>query len=144
MLMMGELNLILGYLNGNGDKDGFKIHNRGTYIFRTVITGGVDVDANAVTGMALRVTRNNGSGQDWFDVHLRWDDRDAEENLADLHRRRVQVAVERGADQSRQVSAGLQPQHLIPRVPYTMYIERERLAPRNETTEPISNHAQQF
>ena len=60
---------ILGYLNGNGDKDGFKIHYPGIYIFRTEIAGGVDADA--VTGMALRL-KNTGSGSDWFDVPLRF------------------------------------------------------------------------
>ena len=47
----GGTHPIFGYLNGNGEKDGFKIVNPGIYIFRTVITGGVDADA--VTGMAL-------------------------------------------------------------------------------------------
>ena len=59
-------------MNGDGDKDGFQIHYPGTYIFRTEITGGVDVDADGVTGMALRL-KNTGSGPGWFDVHLRWE-----------------------------------------------------------------------
>ena len=65
ILQDGETHPIFGYLNGNGDKDGFKIHYPGTYIFRTTIAGGVDADA--VTGMALRL-KNTGSGANWFDV----------------------------------------------------------------------------
>ena len=60
---MGKLKPMFGYINGDGDKDGFKIHYPGTYIFRTEITGGVDADA--VTGMALRL-KNTGSGADWL------------------------------------------------------------------------------
>ena len=64
-------------MNGDGDKDGFKIHYPGTYIFRTEITGGVDVDADGVTGMALRL-KNTGNGANWLNVPLRFDERDAD------------------------------------------------------------------
>ena len=71
----GQTKPMFAYMNGDGDKDGFKIHYPGRYIFRTEITGGVDADA--VTGMALRL-KNTGSGADWFDVPLRFDERGAD------------------------------------------------------------------
>ena len=64
----GETKPMFAYMNGDGDKDGFKIHYPGTYIFRTLITGGVDADA--VTGMALRYRHTGGN---WLDVNLRWE-----------------------------------------------------------------------
>ena len=73
----GQTKPMFAYMNGDGDKDGFKIHYPGTYIFRTEITGGVDVDADAVTGMALRL-KNTSNGATWLDVPLRFDERGAD------------------------------------------------------------------
>ena len=111
---------IFGYINGNGDKDGFKIVNPGTYIFRTTIGGGVDADA--VTGMALRL-KNTGSGANWFDVHLRFDERGADGQP-------IFIAGEFGLVLSQsQVNANSYLQvynrNADTTVPYTMMIERD-------------------
>ena len=103
----GQTKPMFAYMNGDGDKDGLKIHYPGIYIFRTEIAGGVDVDADGVTGMALRL-KNTGSGQDWFDVPLRWENR--RQRRAELHRRRVQVGFAPEPDRRRRVPTGLQPQ----------------------------------
>ena len=115
----GQTTPMFAYMNGDGDKDGFKIHYPGRYIFRTEITGGADVDA--VTGMALRL-KNTGSGADWYDVPLRFDERGADGQP-------IFIAGEFRfvLDQS-QIDDGayLQVYNRNPdtRVPYTMNIER--------------------
>ena len=138
-MLDGGTHPIFGYLNGNGDKDGFKIV---TILEPTssepTITGGVDADA--VTGMALRL-KNTGSGPDWFDVNLRWDERGADGQP-------IFIAGEFGLvlNQS-QVNANSYLQvynrNADTTVPYTMYIERDDS--NTQTDRPaISKHAKQF
>ena len=69
---------MFAYMNGNGDKDGLKI----VTILESTSSGQKSLVVSmsmptAVTGMALRL-KNTGSGADWFDVHLRFDERDAD------------------------------------------------------------------
>ena len=118
----GETKPMFAYMNGDGDKDGFQIHYPGIYIFRTEITGGVDVDADGVTGMALRI-KNTGSGPDWFNVPLRWE--------TDANDVRTYIEGEFRLVLNRsQVNdnAYLQVYNRNPdtRVPYTMFIDRDQ------------------
>ena len=115
----GQTKPMFAYMNGDGDKDGFKIHYPGTYIFRTEITGGVDVDA--VTGMALRL-KNTGSGADWFDVPLRFEERGADGQPIFIAGEFRFVLGQSQIDDG----AYLQVYNRNPdtRVPYTMNIER--------------------
>ena len=114
----GGTHALFGYLNGSGDKDGFKIHNPGTYIFRTEITGGIDADA--VTGMALRYRHTGGN---WLNVNLRWDERDANNNHI-----YIEGEFTLGLNQQ-QVGNGRYLQvynrNADTSVPYAMYIERD-------------------
>ena len=135
----GQTRPMFAYMNGDGDKDGLKIHYPGIYIFRTEIAGGVDVDADGVTGMALRL-KNTGSGPDWFDVPLRFDEWGADGQpifIAGEFRFNLgQSQIDDGA------YLQVYNRNADTRVPYTMFIDRTT---RTRTdTEPISNQPKQF
>ena len=112
---------MFAYMNGDDDKDGFKIHYPGIHIFRTEITGGVDVDADAVTGMALHL-KNTGNGATWLNVPLRWE--------TDANDVRTYIAGEFRLNLSQsQIDDGayLRVYNRNPdtTVPYTMFIDRD-------------------
>ena len=117
----GQTKPMFGYMNGDGDKDGLMIHYPGIYIFRTEISGGVNIDPDAVTGMALRM-KNTGSGPDWYNVPLRW------RQGSNADRTYIEGEFKLVMSQS-QIDDGayLQLYNRNPdtRVPYTMFIVRD-------------------
>ena len=117
----GQTKPMFAYMNGDDDKDGLKIHYPGIHIFRTEITGGVDVDADAVTGMALHL-KNTGNGATWLNVPLRWE--------TDANDVRTYIAGEFRLNLSQsQIDDGayLRVYNRNPdtTVPYTMFIDRD-------------------